>query len=124
MITRQTLTDFRKDFATAVAALEKQYGIVISLGSISFTATSFEVKLTANEGADKDEVNEKEFKNHCRAYGLDPEDYDSRFTFGGKDYVIVGVRPNRRKYPIACQQIQDGVTYNFTAELVRQCLKK
>ena len=42
--------------------------------------------------------NPKEFKMYCKSYGLDPEDYDRRFTYDGKDYIIIGIRPSKRKY--------------------------
>ena len=124
MINRQTLTNFRQDFEKAMEALEKQYGFIIDLGSITYSATSFYGKLEVHEGDSRDDLNEQEFKKYCKSYGLDPEDYDRRFTYGGKDYIIIGIRPSKRKYPISCQQVQDGTTYNFTADTVRRVLGK
>ena len=124
MIDRQTLTNFRQDFEKAMEALEKQYGFIIDLGSITYSATSFYGKLEVHEGDSRDDLNEQEFKKYCKSYGLDPEDYDRRFTYGGKDYIIIGIRPSKRKYPISCQQVQDGTTYNFTADTVRRVLGK
>ena len=57
-------------------------------------------------------------------YGLDYDDYDRRFTYDGKDYIIIGIRPSKRKYPISCQQVQDGKTYAFTADMIRRLLNK
>ena len=124
MIDRKTLENFRKDFEKAMEALEKQYGFVIDLNRITYTSTSFTGKLEVHEGESKDEVNEQEFKKYCTLYGLSSEDYDRRFTYDNKDYIIVGIKPSNRKYPICCQQIQDGVTYSFTASCVRQALGK
>ena len=124
MIDNQTLTNFRQDFKKAMEALEKQYGFIIDLGDITYSATSFTGKLAVHEGESKDEVNEQEFKMYCKMYGLDPEDYDRRFTYDGKDYIIIGIRPSKRKYPISCQQVQDGESYVFTADLIKQVLGK
>ena len=124
MIDRQTLDNFRQDFKKAMEALEKQYGFIIDLGDITYSATSFTGKLEVHEGESKDEVNEQEFKMYCKMYGLDPEDYDRRFTYDGKDYIIIGIRPSKRKYPISCQQVQDGKTYAFTADMIRRLLGK
>lgn len=124
MIDRQTLENFRQDFKDAMEALEQKYGFVIELGRITYTATSFTGKLEVNEGESKDEVNEKEFKQYCHWFGLDEQDYDRRFSFDGKDYIVIGIRPSKRKYPIACQCVQDGKTYGFTADLVKRCLGK
>ena len=123
MITPQVLQDFREDFKQAMQALEQKYGLVIDLNTIHYTATEFNAKLVAKEGESRDDVNEADFKRYCRQYGLEPTDYDRRFTFQGKDYIVVGVRPSKRKYPICCQSVEDGRTYGFTAEAVKRALK-
>ena len=89
MIDRQTLDNFRQDFEKAMETLEKQYGFIIDLGNITYSATSFYGKLEVHEGDSRDDLNEQEFKAHCKSYGLDYEDYDRRFTYGGKDYIII-----------------------------------
>ena len=124
MIDKQMLTNFREDFTEAMKDLEQKYGLVITLGSIRYTPTSFDGKIECKEGESKDDVNEKEFKQYCRMFGLDEEDYDKRFTYQGKDYVIVGIRPSKRKYPIACLELKSGTTYGFTVELVKRLLGK
>ena len=124
MIDRQTLDNFRQDFEKAMETLEKQYGFIIDLGNITYSATSFYGKLEVHEGDSRDDLNEQGFKAHCKTYGLDPDDYDRRFTYGGKDYIIIGIRPSKRKYPISCQQVQDGESYVFTADLIKRVLGK
>lgn len=124
MIDKQTLENFRNDFEKAMETLEQQYGFVIELGRITYTPTSFTGRLEVHEGESKDDVNEQEFKKHCRMYGLEESDYDRRFTFQGDDYIVVGIRPSKRKYPICCQQVQNGTTYGFTAECVKRALGK
>ena len=124
MIDKQTLDNFRKDFTDVVKILEQKYGLIIELGNIRYSPASFEGKITCKEGASKDDINEQEFKKYCRMYGLDPDDYDRRFTFQGKDYIVVGIRPSKRKYPICCQEVNSGTTYGFTAEGVKKALGK
>ena len=124
MIDKQVLENFREDFKKAMEDLEQKYGLVIELGSIRYSATSFEGKISCKEGESKDEVNEQEFKRYCRMYGLDEDDYDRRFTFQGKQYIITGIRPSKRKYPICCQEVTTGQTYGFTVSGVKQALGK
>ena len=50
MITKREVTNFRHDFNKAVAQLEQAYGMVLSLGPISYDATSLSVKLKAVKG--------------------------------------------------------------------------
>lgn len=124
MVDRQLLADFRKDFEETMKSLEQKYGLVISLGSIRYSPDSFEAKLECKEGESREDVNEQEFKKYCATYGLSPEDFDRRFAYQGDDYIVIGIRPSKRKYPICCQRVSSSVTYGFTADLVKRCLGK
>ena len=64
MIDRQTLDNFRQDFEKAMEALEKQYGFIIDLGSITYSATSFYGKLEVHEGDSRDDIKEQELKKY------------------------------------------------------------
>jgi len=122
MIDKAMLQNFRQDFAEAVKDLESKYGLVIELGNIKYSATSFEAKMSCKEGESKDDVNAQEFKKYCHMYGLNEDDYDRRFTFKGEDYVIIGIRPSKRTYPIICQQVSTGQSYSFTPDTVKRYL--
>ena len=50
MLNKQKIKDFRGDFAKAVAQLEKDYGVTISLGTIRFDAQELRAKMTAKVG--------------------------------------------------------------------------
>ncbi len=62
MLNKQKVKGFRSDFEKAVAQLEKDYGVAISLGTIRFDAQELRAKMTAKVGdapvkASKDEFN-------------------------------------------------------------------
>jgi|TARA_R100000479_G_scaffold48089_1_gene22196 hypothetical protein len=50
MLNRQKVQDFRVDFEKAVAQLEKDYGVYISLGTIRFDSNELRAKMTAKVG--------------------------------------------------------------------------
>ena len=54
-----TVKQFRDDFITAVAELEKKYGVHIKLGTLTYDATSVRGKMTALKG-DRDNLLQKE----------------------------------------------------------------
>ena len=124
MINTQMIKNFRADFAEAVKDLEKKYGVVIELKNINYASDNFEAKLQVTEGEDQYDVNRKEFIKNCKFYGLEQEDFDRRFTWKGKDYIIIGLNANRRKYPIACKCVTDGGNYSFPIDLLKKCLNK
>ena len=49
-MTKQEVQNFRGDFQNAVAQLEKQYGVNISLGTISYNSEELRAKMTARKG--------------------------------------------------------------------------
>jgi len=50
MLNKQKVKGFRSDFEKAVAQLEKDYGVTISLGTIRFDAQELRAKMTAKVG--------------------------------------------------------------------------
>jgi hypothetical protein len=50
MLNKQKVKGFRSDFEKAVAQLEKDYGVAISLGTIRFDAQELRAKMTAKVG--------------------------------------------------------------------------
>ena len=50
MLNKQKVQSFRVDFEKAVAQLEKDYGVAISLGTIRFSSNELRAKMTARVG--------------------------------------------------------------------------
>ena len=50
MLDKAKVSEFRGDFANAVAKLESQYGMNITLGTISFNSNELRAKMTATVG--------------------------------------------------------------------------
>jgi len=50
MLNSQKVQSFRGDFEKAVAQLEKDYGVAISLGTIRFSSNELRAKMTARVG--------------------------------------------------------------------------
>ena len=50
MLNKQKVQEFRIEFQKAVEQLEKDFGVAISLGTISFNASELRAKMTARVG--------------------------------------------------------------------------
>jgi hypothetical protein len=118
-IDNQMLDAFRKDFAEAVKDLEKQYGVVLSLGRITYGYDNFRCQLEAKSGDSRDDVLKKEFEQNCSAVGLYPEDYGQTFTQQGKQWRIIGIDLKKRKYPIIIEEVATGRTCRCTAAYIK-----
>ena len=62
MLNRQKVQDFRVDFEKAVAQLEKDYGVAISLGTIRFDSNELRAKMTARVGEATPRASREDFQ--------------------------------------------------------------
>tara|TARA_B100001113_G_scaffold105670_1_gene85713 strand:- start:289 stop:618 length:330 start_codon:yes stop_codon:yes gene_type:complete len=61
-MTKQEVQNFRVDFQNAVSQLEKQYGVNINLGTISYNSEELRAKMTAKKGEKIKELSKDDFK--------------------------------------------------------------
>ena len=61
-IDSNTLTKFRKDFTEAMLQLEKEYGVTIKLGTLTYDSTSFRGKMSAMKGERGEVLTKEDFK--------------------------------------------------------------
>jgi len=62
MLNKQKVQGFRGDFAKAVAQLEKDYGVTISLGTIRFDSQELRAKMTAKVGDAPQKASKDDFQ--------------------------------------------------------------
>lgn len=120
-ITRDFLKNFRVEFKDAVKSLEDKYGISIQVDNISFTDSSFSMKTKValvKDGEDSElAVNREVFKRHCFRFGLSESSFGKVFTFRDQAYIIVGLSPKSRTYPILGKS-RSGKVYKFPLDVV------
>jgi len=57
-------------------------------------------------------------------FGLKPSDYGRTFRTSGDLHRIVGINPNRPKYPISTERVSDGRGFKMPAENVALYLQR
>ena len=62
MINKQKVQEFRSEFQKAVEQLEKDFGVAISLGTISFNANELRAKMTAKVGTAQPKLTSSDFQ--------------------------------------------------------------
>jgi len=62
MLNRQKVQTFRDDFEKAVAQLEKDYGVTISLGTIRFDSNELRAKMIARVGEATPRASREDFQ--------------------------------------------------------------
>jgi hypothetical protein len=80
MLDKAKVSEFRGDFANAVAKLESQYGMSITLGTISFSANELRSKMTARVGSPVQRASKDDF-NVGDTVGINHKKVDSKRRF-------------------------------------------
>ena len=115
-INKQTLAEFRRDFAQAVKNLEDKYNMTIELKKITYEENSFRGTLEARKVG----LTDAEWNAYCGNYGFKPEDLGRMFLYNRNWFKITGIKLNV-KFPILAER-EDGKSYSFTAEAVKEVL--
>lgn len=93
---KPNLKMLRNEIDDALKHVAEKHGIRLSLGNISFTATTFTGKLEAlisdgnAEDLDSNIKWQKNFLTYAPLYGLSKDDLGRTFTYANKEYKIVG----------------------------------
>ncbi len=82
----------------------------------------FRVSIPASDGTAFN-LEKDMFEFLAERYGLEPSDLGREFSNGREQFRIVGIDPNRPRYPISAERIPDRRGYKFTAENVAMLLK-
>lgn len=72
-------------------------------------------------GADPEREN---FEKFAMFVGLKPEDYGRLFTVNGERYKLIGIEPNRPKYPFVGERCISGGRFKFTQDAVTRAFAK
>ena len=94
MLNKQKVTEFRSEFQKAIQQLEKDFGVTISLGTISFNADELRAKMTAKMGDAPVRSSKNDFKvgdmvgiNHKKA---NPNDTFTIVKINNKNIKVKG----------------------------------
>lgn len=113
---------FREEIKKAVASVEKDFGVEIEFGNISYTQNDFTIKTTVHNGSLEDSK-KNEFLKYAGIYGFNESDLGKEFIFKGKKTWIIGFEPTRRKYPVLVED-ESGTQFLITIDGAKKALSK
>jgi hypothetical protein len=88
--------------------------------NISYSDYEFHTPLEVEVIDKAEDLKKDKFESYCPVCGLKPEDFGRIFIVGGKQYKIVDVKPNNRKYPVIAQRLSDGKSFKFPVDVVKK----
>ena len=119
----------RRDMMTACLAVAETHGLTVEVGELSDIDLrhsfniGFRVGIPMEDGA-LYSPDKAMFEVLAPHFGLAPSDYGRTFQTGGDLHRIVGINPNRPKYPISTERVSDGRGFKMPAENVAMYLQR
>lgn len=105
---KDNVRTLRQDIETALREVAKQHGVTFNVGRITYDAQTFGARLKCVNADNLIDVEKLEWDKNCYKYNFNKADRGKQFDSKGQRYIILGVRPTRRKYPILCRNMQTG----------------
>ena len=121
---RKNLSEIRTLIDDALTKALKPYGLSGNIGRITFAEHDFRCQVSVACG-DTSDAAKREWDKYCTFFGMKKEDFGRSFTTGKDAYVISGLKPKGRKYPIlatATSTEREGTTYKFSANRIKELL--
>ena len=117
MLDRKKASELRAQLEKVLADADfKGVGVTTKNGSFSENELIIKVSMIPlSKGVD---LELQEFINHCGKFGLTREYYKFPFVSRGKDFILTGFQPSRRKFPIIGQAVGIGRVVEIGGETI------
>lgn len=116
---RKTVRELRPRLEEALEVLAEETGLVITVGSASYSDIGVTFKVSLTEEVAGSEGMPADFQRNARVYGFDPEKlWQMDFGSRGETFTVVGINTRRRKYPISAIRKRDGASFKFPASTI------
>jgi len=128
-LTPELCDRLRRDMMKACLTVAETHGLTVEGGELSDIDLrhsfniGFRVGIPMEDGAIYS-PDKAMFAVLAPHFGLEPTDYGRTFQTGGDLHRIVGINPNRPKYPISTERVSDGRGFKMPAENVAMYLER
>ncbi len=121
---RSTAKQLATKIEAALQPLAEELGMQIRARGGSFSGTAYMAKIEVAEvtGGVAMTPERTAFIEQAQFYGLKPGDLDAEIEHHGETFMIAGLSPRKRKYPIVMARQPDGKLYKFGDETVVRLL--
>jgi hypothetical protein len=119
---RPTVRALEQEIIEALAPLAEKHGLTVDSAGGSFDDHKFSARVCFKpvENDEEREAREKrEFAKYANLFGLTADHYGKQFTNQGRKYRLVGIEPQRPKFPFVAER-DDGVRFKFKEGVARK----
>jgi hypothetical protein len=121
----QELDVLSKEIESALDAIRAKYGLSqLNFGGIRYNRTSFTAKISGKtENSESENYKKIEAEFFAMRNGLPPDLMGSEFLLDGAVFKITELVTSRPKYPITAYCHDDGRTFKFTVQRIKELLE-
>jgi len=126
MITKELLSELRKDFDRAIEEVGHKYSLSIDLKGISYSDTNASGKIEMSLIQPDGVLQTKErssWQSMASTYGLDPDLLDKTFVSRGVTHTVAGINKKAKKYPIQTRNPQ-GETFKWPVSHFKRAIEQ
>ena len=126
MITKEMLSELRKDCDRAIEEVGHKYSLSIDLKGISYSDTNasgkIEMSLIQSDGVLQTRERSS-WQSMASTYGLDPDLLDKTFVSNGVAHTVAGINMKAKKYPIQTRDPQ-GKGYKWPLSHFKRAIEQ
>ena len=122
---RELIDEVQKEMIKAIKEVEDKLKVKIIPDGGSYNLTEGTLKFKVIEtGENRENSMRDEYNRYCPVFGMKEEWFNKEVTFpdNGDRYKIVGIAPNRRKYPIILQSLTSDKQTLVTVDYIKELL--
>jgi len=118
------LKNATQEIQNAINKIGEKYGFTAKLGGITYNDAGFHTTLKTTYLETKQGISgaELEYRTYAKKFGINPNTFGQVFSFENMKYIIIGIAPKARTYPIVAKG-EDGKTYKFPAIVLKTIFK-
>ncbi len=112
--TRPILKQFSEEIMEAINGVLAEKGVTVEITKGSFTEFEYDLGLKFRpEPPDGKTPEQASFEENALLFGLSGDDFHKTFRSRGKTYLLCGLKPNNRKYPVIGLCPKTGGKFKF-----------
>ena len=125
MLTRDQVRNLRENLQEHLDELNEQLGYKLTLGSCSYggNIATFKLECAAlNDDGGSETKQQQDFRLNADRFGVPANALGYSFSFRGKTYKIVGMKPRSYKWPFLAEDA-NGRVFKFPPEIIKSSLE-
>ena len=116
---RQTAKALSAEIETALAAIAAKHGLTIAAagGTIGTVSLKLKFECKVNDPAASAKQERDTFNVYAAMFGLRPEHFGATFQYKRQVFRLIGILPNRPKFPLRAMNVETGKELLFPQQM-------